>query len=397
MPFKSGDRVHETCAAPGTGVVSLLGAVTGRQAFSSICVNADVVWYCIADQSGANWEVGLGTWGTGNQLTRAAGNVLAGSAGAGVLTNFTTGTQDVFCDVPASKVLQLSDIGSFDMPIVNGQPPSPAAGLTLFIKNVGGRLILAQVGPAGMDTSFQPHLGGNRSVWWQPLGNATTVPITTGIAAATTVGATVTRNVATTNIATRVKRLGYTTTAATAGLLCGHYFSPAQFSLSDGAGVGGFTYRERFFTSDAAAVSGARAFIGMSSSTSAPTNVEPNTLTNSFGVAQLSTDNTQWYIVYGGSAAQTAIALGTALGAPTLTNTVFELSLFAFPNANNKVGYTVTNLGSGVSVSGTLTGTAGTVLPSSTTLLAPRAWRCNNATALAAGIDIGSLYIETDQ
>lgn len=88
--------------------------------------------------------------------------------------------------------------------------------------------------------------------------------------------------------------------------------------------------------------------------------------------------------------------MGTGLGAPTLTNTVFELSLFAPPNSNNTVKYTVTNLGSGVKVSGTLTGTAGTALPASTSLLSPVAWRTNNATALAVGLDIGSIYIEND-
>jgi hypothetical protein len=135
----------------------------------------------------------------------------------------------------------------------------------------------------------------------------------------------------------------------------------------------------------------------MSSSTSAPTNVEPNTLTNSVGVAQLSTDATQWYLVYGGSAAQTAIALGTTLGSPNLTTTAYELALFAPPSLNGTVGYEVTNLNSGVIVSGTLTpGTPGTQTPLSTTLLAPRIWRTNNATAAAVAFDNCSIYIETD-
>jgi hypothetical protein len=35
-------------------------------------------------------------------------------------------------------------------------------------------------------------------------------------------------------------------------------------------------------------------------------------------------------------------------------------------------------------------------LPSSTTLLAFRAWRTNNTAAAAVGIDISSIYLETD-
>ena len=398
MAFKTGDRVHETCSAPGTGNVSLLGAATGKQAFSAVCANNDVVWYCIADQSGTNWEVGLGTWVTGNTLNRTAGNVLSGSAGAGVLTNFSGGTQDVFITAPSAKVMVQSDDGDVVLSVVATTPSAPPSGLlSLFVKSIGGRLMPAVIGPSGLDTSLQPHLGGNRALWWQPLGNTTTVPLTTGIAAATTIGTATARTVATTNILTRVKRLGYVTTTSTAGALCGAYWTVAQFTTGDGTGLGGFTFRYRFSNSDAATVSGARTFVGMSSSTSAFTNVEPSTLTNSFGVAQLSTDATQWYMVYGGSAAQAAIALGTTLGAPTLVNTVFELNMFAYPGTAYQVGYSVVNLGSNVTVAGTLGPGSATTLPASTTLLCPRSWRTNNATALVAGIDLCSLYLETDQ
>ena len=41
-------------------------------------------------------------------------------------------------------------------------------------------------------------------------------------------------------------------------------------------------------------------------------------------------------------------------------------------------------------------GAVGTVIPAATTFLAHSAWRCNNATALAVGIDVVSVYIETD-
>jgi hypothetical protein len=89
--------------------------------------------------------------------------------------------------------------------------------------------------------------------------------------------------------------------------------------------------------------------------------------------------------------------MGTALGAPTLNNTAWDIVLFAYPNVAGKIGYEIKNLSTQVSVEGILNLTAGTQIPASTTLLAPRAWRCNNATALAVGLDIASMYIETDQ
>jgi hypothetical protein len=56
----------------------------------------------------------------------------------------------------------------------------------------------------------------------------------------------------------------------------------------------------------------------------------------------------------------------------------------------------VTRLSTGQSVYGTLTGTAGTALPANTTLLMFRSFKTNNATALVAGFDVVSIYIETD-
>ena len=95
------DRVKESCSAPGTGTVSLLGAATGYQAFSAAIGNANTTYYAIQDQSGPNWEVGLGTYSsTGNTLARTT--VLA-SSNSGSLVNFSSGTQDVWGDYPAGK------------------------------------------------------------------------------------------------------------------------------------------------------------------------------------------------------------------------------------------------------------------------------------------------------
>jgi hypothetical protein len=139
----------------------------------------------------------------------------------------------------------------------------------------------------------------------------------------------------------------------------------------------------------------------MSSSVAAPTNVQPNTLINSIGLARLSTDSTQLYIVYGGSAAQTAIALGTNFppqtGSGSTTGIVYDLSLFSPPNQNGVIYYYVERVGTSFVSQGVITPTTvGVQTPASTTLLAHRAWVCNNTTALAAGIDIISVYIETD-
>ena len=102
------------------------------------------------------------------------------------------------------------------------------------------------------------------------------------------------------------------------------------------------------------------------------------------------------FVYYGGSAAQTPIDLGASFPTGTSNTDLYELTLFAPPTSNNTVYYQVIRLNTGDKASGTLTGTAGTVLPANTTYLAIRNWRTNNATASAVTIAIAGMYIETD-
>ena len=103
MAFILADRVRETASAPGTGTVTLLGAVTGYQTFSAGIGANNTTYYVIADQSGTNWEVGLGTIGAGG--TTLARTTVLSSSNSGSLVNFSSGTQDVFCDYPAGKAV----------------------------------------------------------------------------------------------------------------------------------------------------------------------------------------------------------------------------------------------------------------------------------------------------
>jgi hypothetical protein len=287
-----------------------------------------------------------------------------------------------------------TDNGELILPYV-ATPAAPGADkLNLFAGKKAARMLPRFMGPSGLDVTLQPLIATNKIAWWNPPGNATTVPGVLGIAAPTAVGTATARNVAATNIATRARRLGYVS-AATAGSLSGHYSAVAQFTIGATGGIGGFFYVCRFVVSDAAAVSGARMFVGLRNAVAAPTNVEPSSgQTNMAGVAQISTSN-NLQIVYGGSAAQTAIDLGASFPANTLSADLFELALFAPPDTQ-VIYYQVTRVNTGDVATGTLSGAVGTVIPAATTFLAHTAWRCNNATAAAVGIDVVSVYIETD-
>ena len=92
------DRVRESTTVVGTGTATLLGAITGYQAFSVIG-NGNTCYYTISDQIGANWEVGIGTY-TLSGTTLARTTVLK-SSNANALVSFTAGTKDVFVTYPA--------------------------------------------------------------------------------------------------------------------------------------------------------------------------------------------------------------------------------------------------------------------------------------------------------
>ena len=109
MALVLADRVQETTTTTGTGSVTLGGAVTGYQSFAVIG-NTNTTFYCIADQGGANWEVGIGTYSTtGPTLARTT--VLA-SSNSGSLVNFTAGVKTVFVTYPSEKSVNLDSSGN---------------------------------------------------------------------------------------------------------------------------------------------------------------------------------------------------------------------------------------------------------------------------------------------
>lgn len=242
-----------------------------------------------------------------------------------------------------------------------------------------------------VDVSFE--LGRNRVGLWLPSGNSATVPGVVGMLAMTVLGTATARNIASTTYFTRSKRIGFVS-VATVGGLAGVRIPAGQVTLGAGGLVGGFRMITRFGASDAAAVAGARQFVGVSGVIAAPTNVEPSTLVNVIGVGH-GTADTNLKLFYGGSTAQTPIDLGVNFPANTLSVDLYELELEA-PTTDASVRYTVTRLNTGNTTSGTIAaGVAGVTLPAVATLLSlMQGWRTNNATALAVGLDMTSIYTE---
>ena len=96
------DRVQETSVSTGTGTVTLDGAVAGYQTFSTAIASGSTVYYTITAQTGSNWEVGVGTFTSPDQLSRTT---VLSSSNSGSLVNFPAGTKNVFVTQPSEQAL----------------------------------------------------------------------------------------------------------------------------------------------------------------------------------------------------------------------------------------------------------------------------------------------------
>ena len=102
MAFAIGDRIQEVSSTTGTGTFLLTGAVTGYQSFAVIG-NTNTTYYTIADQSGTNWEVGIGTYYSSN--VSLARTTILSSSNANAVVNFGAGTKSVFVTYPAERAI----------------------------------------------------------------------------------------------------------------------------------------------------------------------------------------------------------------------------------------------------------------------------------------------------
>ena len=100
MALVINDRVKETSTTTGTGTLSLAGAVTGFETFSSAIGNGNTTYYAIVNSNG-EFEVGLGTV----SAAALARTTVISSSNSDSAVNFSAGTKDVFVTLPASKAV----------------------------------------------------------------------------------------------------------------------------------------------------------------------------------------------------------------------------------------------------------------------------------------------------
>jgi hypothetical protein len=179
------DRVKDTSSSTGTGAITLANSAPfGYQTFAAAFGSTPIlVAYCIADQAGASWEVGTGTFNGTTGLTRTT--VLA-SSNAGALVPFSVGTKDVFCTAPSSYLVPFS--GS-----TQGVVPASAGGTSNFLRADGQFAVPpgTVTSPGGATTQIQYNnagaFAGNANFTYNAGTNTVTFGNLTGSALAMTI------------------------------------------------------------------------------------------------------------------------------------------------------------------------------------------------------------------
>jgi hypothetical protein len=111
MAFVINDRVKETSTSTGTGTFNLAGAVTGFETFVAGIGNSNTTYYAITLPGVAEFEVGIGTVTDASPDTLSRDTILS-SSNSDSAVNFSAGTKNIFCTIPASKSVLLSDVGA---------------------------------------------------------------------------------------------------------------------------------------------------------------------------------------------------------------------------------------------------------------------------------------------
>ncbi len=116
MALVLNDRVKETTTTTGTGTINLGGAQTNFETFVAGIGDGNTTYYAIVHRSSAEFEVGLGTLTDASPDTLARTTIIS-SSNSDSAVNFSAGTKDVFCTMPASKAVH--EDGSSDVTLPN--------------------------------------------------------------------------------------------------------------------------------------------------------------------------------------------------------------------------------------------------------------------------------------
>ena len=382
------DRVLESTTTTGTGALTLAGALTGFRAFGSVMTSpSDTCYYALwaVDGSGnptGDFESGLGTYSAANTLTRTT---VLESSNAGAVVTLAAGTKYVAIAALASRTVQLDNTNTIIIPQVAGALTVPPAGFMGFgAKSIGGRLMPTFVGTSGLSSALQPHMGRNGYAKWIPAGTGTTIAAE-GAAALTATGTATAAVYAVTSAHTRARRVDYLATTAATNAVAGY-----RAATNAWRGVDGYHKIFRCCPATGSTVGTRRFFAGMAGATTAPTDVNPSTLTNIVGYGYDAAD-TNWQFMVN-DASGTATKIDTGIARPSADRaSIFSVMAFS-PIGGGEARAELIDEVTGDSYYATAT----TDIPSNTQTMGPRAYHSVGGTSSVVGVTFFGGYMDTD-
>jgi hypothetical protein len=274
---------------------------------------------------------------------------------------------------------------------VVSEPTSPLSGdIKIYGKLQLAKDVLTYKNFQGQEFYMQDAIFLGRKKGW--FFNGTTTINLFGAAATLTASGTLTATTfALTNEYTKKTGSEYLVTTAATTAVAGFRESANSFWLGNTAGDGGFSFSCTFGQATGVTTTTHRLFIGMSTSTSAPTDVNPSTLINMFGVAYDDTDVNLQIMRNDGVGTATKIDLGSNFVVPTVDRAnMYRLDLYAAPNSTT-IYYKVTNL-----VSGNIaTGDFSTDIPAVNTLMSARGYMSVGGTSSVIGLKVSNIQVDS--
>lgn len=278
------------------------------------------------------------------------------------------------------------DTDGLVIPSAASKPASPSSGnMRLFAKPQAGRHMPAFMGPSGLDSVLQPHLAKNGWALWKPTFTGTTITAIGG-PALTATGTATSAPWATTSLHTLVQRVDYLVTTAATTAVAGFRVASATWRGTDGYH---FMFRAAPATGNTNGTK--RCFIGLQSSTAAPTDVQPSSLTNIVGVGYDAAD-TNWQVMRNDGTG-TATKIDTGIARPTADRDQMLSVMIFSPPGGAWVGVRIVNEVTGAAYE---SAQLSTDIPAATTALCPNAYVSVGGTSSVVGIAFAGLWVDTD-
>lgn len=210
----------------------------------------------------------------------------------------------------------------------------PASGsniLHLYSRNRAGRMVPEFVGPAGVESAFQPALFGNSIILLSPT-NTTTVPAAIGTLWTGT-GTVSNPAITNTSLRNQTRRIRYATTNGFASAACAGVVSPGPECWRGGSitGAGGWFFFMRFSPGTVPSASFKSCF-GLSSRSTVMT-VEPDTQNDTVCLGKRAVSN-NWELIFRGGNATNVNIVDLGVTATAWTGSLIDLTMFSAPNGS---------------------------------------------------------------